>query len=261
MRTRADLLLVARGLFESRAKARAAIEAGGVSADGRIVAKAAELVADDAVLAATPAHPWVGRGALKLAHALALWPIGVEGRVVLDVGASTGGFTQVCLAAGAARVYAIDVGRGQLHSSLVGDPRVVSLEGRDARTLTAADVRDPPTLVVCDVSFIGLAKALPAALALAAGGADLVALVKPQFEVGPERVGKGGLVRDEAARREALDAANAFLAASGWTVQAAADSPIEGGDGNREYLVWAQKPPVRNPNRDEGDSRDRSATW
>jgi len=240
-RTRADLLLVARGLFESRAKARAAIEAGGVSADGRIVAKASELVADDAALAATPAHPWVGRGALKLEHALGLWLIHLEGRVVLDVGASTGGFTEVCLAAGAARVYAVDVGRGQLHHSLADDPRVISLEGRDARTLTAAELPEPPGMVVCDVSFIGLAKALPAALALAAEGADLIALVKPQFEVGPEGVGKGGLVKDEAARYEALAGVQAFLAQSGWAVQATADSPIEGGDGNREYLVWAQK--------------------
>src|SRR5882757_4420063 len=138
MRTRADLLLVARGLFESRAKARAAIEAGGVLADGRAVAKASELLADDAVLDATPAHPWVGRGALKLEHALSVWPIVIEGRVVLDVGASTGGFTEVCLAAGARRVYAVDVGRGQLHASLADDPRVVSLEALDARALTAA---------------------------------------------------------------------------------------------------------------------------
>jgi 23S rRNA (cytidine1920-2'-O)/16S rRNA (cytidine1409-2'-O)-methyltransferase len=232
---------VARGLFESRAKARAAIEAGGVLAGGRPVLKAAELLAPDAVLDATPAHPWVGRGALKLEHALALWPIAVAGRVVLDVGASTGGFTEVCLAAGARRVYAVDVGRGQLHESLGDDPRVVPLEGLDARSLTAREVPEPPQLVVCDVSFIGLAKALPAALALAAAGADLVALVKPQFEVGPERVGKGGLVRDPAARAEALAEVAAFLEAAGWRVQATADSPVEGGDGAREHLLWAVK--------------------
>jgi 23S rRNA (cytidine1920-2'-O)/16S rRNA (cytidine1409-2'-O)-methyltransferase len=241
MRTRADLLLVARGLFESRAKARAAIEAGGVTADGRLVAKASEMLADDAVVEATPAHPWVGRGALKLEHALTLWPVPVEGRVVLDVGASTGGFTEVCLAAGARRVYAVDVGRGQLHPSLADDPRVAALEGLDARRLTAAEIPEPPELVVCDVSFIGLAKALPAALDLAAEAADLIALVKPQFEVGPRRVGKGGLVKDEAARAEALAGAKAFLEATGWAVQATADSPVEGGDGNREYLLWARK--------------------
>lgn len=241
MKTRADLLLVARGLFESRAKARAAIEAGGVTADGRPVSKASELIAGDATIVAEAAHPWVGRGALKLAHALALWPIDAAGRVVLDVGASTGGFTEVCLAAGGRRVYAVDVGRGQLHPTLAGDPRVVALEGRDARALTAAEVPEPPQLVVCDVSFIGLAKALPAALALAADGADLVALVKPQFEVGPERVGKGGVVKDEAARAEALAGVVAFVQASGWTVRATAGSPIEGGDGNREFLLWAVK--------------------
>ena len=241
-RTRADVLLVARGLAESRAKARAAIEAGSVTADGRAVLKAAELVTDDAVLAATPAHPWVGRGALKLQHALTTWPIEVAGRVVLDVGASTGGFTQVCLAAGARRVFAVDVGRGQLHASLAVDPRVVSLETLDARRLTPAQVPQAPDLVVCDVSFIGLAKALPAALNLAAPGADLIALVKPQFEVGPDRVGKGGVVRDEVARSEALAAVGGFVVSAGWTVMAIADSPIKGGDGNREYLLWARKP-------------------
>jgi 23S rRNA (cytidine1920-2'-O)/16S rRNA (cytidine1409-2'-O)-methyltransferase len=210
-------------------------------ANGRPVLKAAELLADDAVIDATPAHPWVGRGALKLEHALSVWPIAAEGRVVLDVGASTGGFTEVCLAAGARRVYAVDVGRGQLHASLRDDPRVVSLEGLDVRSLTAAELSETPQLVVCDVSFIGLAKALPQALALAARGADLVTLVKPQFEVGPERVGKGGLVKDPVARAEALAGVEAFLAASGWSVRASTDSPVAGGDGNREYLLWAQK--------------------
>ena len=241
MKTRADLLLVARGLFESRAKARAAIEAGGVLADGRPVRKASDLVADDAAIKAVPAHPWVGRGALKLEHALITWPIAVEGRVVLDLGASTGGFTEVCLAAGARRVYAVDVGRGQLHASLADEPRIVGLEGVDARNLSVADIPEAPQLVVCDVSFIGLAKALPAALGLAAQGADLVVLVKPQFEVGRERVGKGGLVKDDAARAEALEAVQVFLTAAGWSVQATTDSPIDGGDGNREYLLWARK--------------------
>ena len=241
MKTRADLLLVERGLFESRAKARAAIEAGGVTADGRVVAKAAELLAADAVIEAAPGHPWVGRGALKLVHALDLWPVAVEGRVVLDVGASTGGFTEVCLARGAARVYAVDVGRGQLHARLAADPRVVSLEATDARDLTPALVPEPPGLIVTDVSFISLIKALPAALALAAPGADLVALVKPQFEVGPAKVGKGGLVTDAGARAQALADACAFLEASGWTVRETAESPIAGGDGNREFLAWAHK--------------------
>lgn len=230
-----------RGLFESRAKARAAIEAGGVSADGRPVAKASEMIDEVAAIVAEPAHPWVGRGALKLAHALTLWPVPVAGRVALDVGASTGGFTEVCLAHGAARVYALDVGRGQLHPKLVGDPRVVSLEGRDARALTADLIGEAPGLIVTDVSFIGLAKALPAALALAAPGADLVALVKPQFEVGPERIGKGGVVKDPAARAAALDGVRGFLETTGWRVQETTESPIAGGDGNLEYLLWAKK--------------------
>lgn len=196
-------------------------------------------------LEAVAAHPWVGRGALKLDHALAVWPVPVEGRIVLDVGASTGGFTEVCLARGARRVYAVDVGREQLHAKLRGDPRVTNLEATDARRLTPALTPERPDLVVTDVSFIGLAKALPAALALAGHGADLVALVKPQFEVGPERVGKGGLVTDPQAQAEALENVRAFLDASGWDVQAATDSPIPGGDGNREFLLWAKKRAAR----------------
>lgn len=245
-RKRADLLLVERGLFESRAKARAAIEAGGVTVAGRVVEKAAELLDETAEITAQPAHPWVGRGALKLAHALAVWPVAVEGRVVLDVGASTGGFTEVCLEKGAARVYAVDVGRGQLHPKVAGDPRVVDLSGLDARDLGAAVIPEPPGLIVSDVSFIGLAKALPAALALAEPGADLICLVKPQFEVGREHVGKGGVVKDDEARQRALSEVAAFLEASGWAVQGQSESPVTGGDGNVEYLLWAtKKPPAR----------------
>jgi 23S rRNA (cytidine1920-2'-O)/16S rRNA (cytidine1409-2'-O)-methyltransferase len=212
-----------------------------VTADGRVVAKASEMLAHDAVIEAAPAHPWVGRGALKLAHALELWPVDVAGRIVLDVGASTGGFTEVCLARGAARVYAVDVGRGQLHPKLAGDIRVVSLEATDARDLTAALVPEAPGLIVTDVSFIGLGKALPAALSLARPDADLIALVKPQFEVGPERVGRGGVVADVQARSDALAAVMAFVDASGWRVRETADSPIAGGDGNREFLLWAKR--------------------
>ena len=240
-RKRADVLLVERGLFESRAKARAAIEAGGVTADGRVVAKAAELLDDVSDIVAAAAYPWVGRGALKLVHALETWPIPVAGRVVLDVGASTGGFTEVALSRGAARVYAVDVGHGQLHPRLAADPRVVSLEGLDARSLTTELIPEPPELIVTDVSFIGLAKALPAALALGQPDADLMALVKPQFEVGPERVGKGGMVKDEAVRAEALASVGSFLEQAGWPVQATAQSPIAGGDGNLEWLLWARK--------------------
>jgi 23S rRNA (cytidine1920-2'-O)/16S rRNA (cytidine1409-2'-O)-methyltransferase len=242
-KVRADLLLVAKGLVESRAKARAAIEAGGVTADGRPVAKASELLDEAAELVGQAAHPWVGRGALKLIHALDLWPVMVAGRVVLDVGASTGGFTEVCLERGATRVYAVDVGRGQLHPKLAADPRVVVLEGTDARGLDATLVPEPPDLLVCDASFIGLAKVLPAALALARADADLIVLVKPQFEVGPGVVGKGGVVRDPAARAEVLAGVAAFLEAAGWPVLAHADSPIAGGDGNQEFLLHARKRP------------------
>lgn len=238
---RIDLLLVRRGLFDSRARAQAAIAAGLVTADGQVATRFSQEVDEDAVLAAEPAHPWVGRGGVKLDHALSLWPVPVEGRVVLDVGASTGGFTQVCLSRGAARVYAVDVGRGQLHPSLAADPRVVDCSGVDARSLTSETVSEPPGLIVTDVSFISLAKALPPALALARPGADLVALVKPQFEVGRDHVGKGGIVKDEAARSSALDAVVAWLERAGWPVQATADSPIAGGDGNREFLLWARK--------------------
>ncbi|MGA0600803.1 TlyA family RNA methyltransferase [Caulobacter sp. KR2-114] len=240
-RRRLDLELARRGLFDSRAKARAAIEAGQVAVDGAVVTRPSEPVTEDAAIVARPAHPYVGRGALKLARALELWPIAMQGATVLDVGASTGGFTEVCLAAGAARVWAVDVGRGQLHASLAGDPRVVSLEATDARTLTRELIPEAVDVVVCDVSFIGLAKALPAALALARPGAALVALVKPQFEVGPARVGKGGVVRDAAARTQAVEAVKTFLETEGWNVLAVADSPILGGDGNQEVLLRAEK--------------------
>lgn len=213
-----------------------------MTADGRPVAKASELIEEAAVVEAVAAHPWVGRGALKLAHALDLWPVPVSGRVVLDVGASTGGFTEVCLSGGAARVYAVDVGRGQLHPRIAADSRVVAMEATDARDLTPALIPEPPGLIVTDVSFISLEKALAAALGLAAAGADLIALVKPQFEVGREHVGKGGLVTDAAARSRALEAVRAFVEGQGWRVGEVADSPILGGDGNREFLLWAVRP-------------------
>ncbi len=239
---RIDLLLVERGLFESRAKAQAAIQAGGVRVSGEVVAKPSEMVSDGAEISAQAAHPWVGRGALKLAHAMAHWLISPADKIVLDIGASTGGFTQVCLAGGAERVYAVDVGRGQLHAQVAADPRVINLEGMDARKLCSISVPDAIDLIVCDASFIGLEKALPAALRLAAPGGDLIALIKPQFEVGPARVGKGGLVKDEGARQDAQDGVRAFLEGAGWRVGAVIDSPIEGSDGNREYLVHARAP-------------------
>jgi len=241
LRIRLDQLLVARGLAESRARARAAIEAGGVTVDSEPAKAASQMVAEDAVLVFVDAHDFVSRAALKLDHALSLWPVAVEGRTVLDVGASTGGFAEVCLRRGAARVYAVDVGQGQLHPRLGADPRVTDLQKTDARHLTPDLVPEPPQLIVCDASFIGLAKVLPAALGLAAPGADLVSLVKPQFEM--ERradVGRGGVVRDPEARQAALDRVVAWLEGRGWRVQATAESPISGGDGNVEWLLWAR---------------------
>lgn len=239
---RIDQLLVARGVFDSRARARAAIEAGLVTADGRMIAKPSEKVAEDAVIEAEAAHRWVGRGALKLERALDLWPVPVKGRVVLDVGASTGGFTEVCLDRGAAQVFAVDVGTGQLHPTVAADPRVVNLEKTDARDLTPAIITEAPSLIVCDASFISLAKVLPAALDLAAPGADLITLVKPQFEAdGPKSVGKKGVVKDPEAHAAAVARVREWLVLSGWTVREVADSPITGGDGNVEFLLWAQK--------------------
>jgi len=240
-RKRIDQLLVERGVFDSRAKARAAVEAGLVVVAGKVIAKPAEAIDADAEIVAQAAHPWVGRGALKLVHALDLWPVGVEGRVAIDVGASTGGFTEVMLSRGAAKVFAVDVGRDQLHVRLKTDPRVVDLSGVDARALDVALIPTRPQLVVSDVSFISLTKALPAALGLAEPGADLVALIKPQFEAGREHIGKGGLVKDPEViarvEREIVD----FLEASGWSVRGLAESPITGGEGQVERLVWAQK--------------------
>ena len=238
---RIDHLLVARGLFDSRARAQAAIEAGLVKVGGVVVRKASEKVAETAEIDAQPAHRWVGRGALKLDHALTLWPVAVEGRTVLDVGASTGGFTEVCLARGAARVFAVDVGSGQMHPRLVADPRVVNLEQTDARDLTPALIPEPPHLIVCDASFIGLAKVLPAALSLAAPGADLVTLVKPQFEAAGPGGTKKGVVRDAAAQQAALTSVSDWLEGEGWTVEATVESPITGADGNVEFLLWARR--------------------
>jgi 23S rRNA (cytidine1920-2'-O)/16S rRNA (cytidine1409-2'-O)-methyltransferase len=241
VKTRLDQLLVARGLAESRARAKAAIEAGGVTVDGAPARAASQAVAGDAVVAYADAHHWVGRGALKLDHALTLWPVVVERRTVLDVGASTGGFTEVCLSRGAARVFAVDVGSGQLHARVAADARVVNLEQTDARDLTPALIPETPGLIVCDASFIGLAKVLPVALSLAAPGADLVTLVKPQFEATGPGGTKKGVVRDPAAQQAALAGVCDWLESEGWSVQATTESPITGGDGNVEFLLWASR--------------------
>ena len=243
MRTvRLDQLLVTRGLAESRAKAKAAIEAGGVTVNGAPAKAASQAVNDDAEIGYAAAHRWVGRGALKLERALDLWPVAVEGRVVLDVGASTGGFTEVCLDRGAARVFAVDVGYGQMHPKVAADPRVINLERTDARDLTPESIPDAPSLVVCDASFIGLSKVLPAALELAAPDADLITLVKPQFEgAGPKDAGKKGVIKDPEVHAAAVEGVRAWLESVGWTVRETAESPITGGDGNVEFLMWARR--------------------
>ena len=239
-RQRADRLLVERGLFPSRTKAQGAIAAGLVTANAAPVRKASEEIAVDAALSATPAHPYVSRGGLKLAAALDHFKFDPQGRICLDVGASTGGFTQVLLERGAKRVYAVDVGHGQLHESLRGRPEIVSSEQTDIRTLSAAQLNEPPDLVTVDVSFISLKLALPPALALAKPPAQLIALIKPQFEAGRAQA-KKGIVRDPAVHAAVCDDISAFVASLGWRVLGIIPSPIAGGDGNTEFLLGAAK--------------------
>jgi 23S rRNA (cytidine1920-2'-O)/16S rRNA (cytidine1409-2'-O)-methyltransferase len=240
---RADVFLVERGFAASRAEAQAAIEAGCVQADGATIAKPAQLLRESAQIDYTPAHAYVSRGALKLVAALDSFAISPEGLVCLDLGASTGGFTQVLLERGAAKVYALDVGHGQLHPKLANDPRVVSIEGANARDLRAEQIAEQPDLITIDVSFISLKLALGRALALAKSGTRLVALVKPQFEVGRERIGKGGIVKSAADRQAVCDDIRTWLAQDqGWIVEGVIESPIAGGDGNREFLIAARKP-------------------
>jgi 23S rRNA (cytidine1920-2'-O)/16S rRNA (cytidine1409-2'-O)-methyltransferase len=233
--------LVERGLVESRTRAQALILAGKVYSGERRIEKAGESIKDDASLEVRGQdHPWVSRGGLKLDHALREFPVDAGGAVCLDVGASTGGFTDVLLARGAARVYAVDVGHGQLAWKLRNDGRVVVLERTNARYLTATQVPEPVDIVVCDASFIGLETLLPAPLALAAPGARLVALIKPQFEVGKGQVGKGGVVRDPALHEAVRARIRAWLdGLDGWSVLAVTESPITGPDGNREFLIAA----------------------
>ncbi|TCK30476.1 23S rRNA (cytidine1920-2'-O)/16S rRNA (cytidine1409-2'-O)-methyltransferase [Ancylobacter aquaticus] len=239
-RDRADRVLVERGIFDSRARAQAAIEAGLVTADGKRVAKPSETIFATAAIEAREAYEWVSRAGLKLEAALDVAGLCVKGLEALDVGASTGGFTQVLLARGAVRVHAVDVGRGQLHERLRGDARVVSLEETDIRSLApgAVPVAD---IVTVDVSFISLQQILPALLPHQAAEARLVALVKPQFEVGRDKLSKGGIVKDEGARAEAVSRIEALLGELGWKVTHRLVSPILGGDGNEECLLVAAR--------------------
>jgi 23S rRNA (cytidine1920-2'-O)/16S rRNA (cytidine1409-2'-O)-methyltransferase len=243
-RVRADRLLVERGLFESRAKAQAAIAAGLVTADDQPVRRPSDALAPGAVLTAVPAHPYVSRGAVKLAAALDHFGRDPRydpcGRVCLDIGASTGGFTELLAARGARRVYAVDVGHDQLHPRLKGRPGILSLEGTDIRSLDPADLPEPPDFVVIDVSFIPLRLVIPAALRLVRPPAALIALIKPQFET-PRRAHRKGIVRDPQVHAAVCADLAALVADQGLAVAGIIPSPITGGDGNREFLIGASR--------------------
>jgi 23S rRNA (cytidine1920-2'-O)/16S rRNA (cytidine1409-2'-O)-methyltransferase len=240
-RARADQRLVDLGLAESRSRAQAFILAGKVFAGTRRIEKAGQPVADGVALEVRGQdHPWVSRGGLKLDHAIRHFGLSPTDRICLDIGASTGGFTDVLLAHGAARVHAVDVGHGQLAWKLRSDPRVTMHERVNARHLAAATIGEPVQVLVCDASFIGLATVLPAPLALCAPGAWAVALIKPQFEAGPEAVGKGGVVRDPAVHEAVCARVRAWWdALPGWRVLGITESPITGPEGNREFLIGA----------------------
>jgi len=241
-KVRADQLLVAQGLAESRTRAQALILAGNVFVGDRRVAKAGDMLADDAALSVKGRdHPWVSRGGIKLDHGLAHFGFDVSGSVALDVGSSTGGFTDVLLSRGVAKVYAVDVGTNQLAWKLRNDPRVMVHEQTNARELSAGTIPEAVDIIVCDASFIGLSKVLDSALGLAKPGAKLVALVKPQFEAGRDEVGKGGVVRDPAVHARVCDEAAAWVRSKGWTVCGIGRSPITGPEGNVEFLLGAVK--------------------
>jgi 23S rRNA (cytidine1920-2'-O)/16S rRNA (cytidine1409-2'-O)-methyltransferase len=241
-KVRVDQLLVSRSLADSRTRAQALIMAGAVFSGERKIAKAGELLGEDAPLEVRGKdHPWVSRGGIKLNHGLDHFGFDVTGAVALDVGSSTGGFTDVLLSRGAGKVYAVDVGTNQLAWKLRQDPRVIVHEQTNARSLERSIVVDPIEVVVCDASFISLAKVLPAALGLARPGARLVALVKPQFEAGREEVGKGGVVRDPEVHSRVCDEAAAWVASQGWAVLGVTPSPITGPEGNVEFLLGAVK--------------------
>jgi len=237
---RADRLLVARGLFESRARAQAAIAAGLVVADGATVKKASEEISETAVIEAAAEHPYVSRGGVKLAFALAHFALDVKDRVCLDVGASTGGFVEVLLQHGARLVYAVDVGSAQLHPRLRAEEKIVSLEGADIRTLDPTRLAQRPDFASVDVSFISLKLVVPAMEKLLQQRASLLALIKPQFEAGRADI-KKGIVRDRAIHAAICADIEAFLSARGWRVRGIVPSPILGGDGNREFFVEAQR--------------------
>ena len=239
---RADIFLVEQGYAKSRSEAQAAIKAGLVRVGGALLSKPSQHIVAGTRIEYQKSHPFVSRGGIKLAAAMDHFGLSPQGRVCLDLGASTGGFTQVLLERGATRVYALDVGSGQMDAGLACDPRVTLREGVNARDLKPADLPEPVTALTADVSFISLKLALPPALSLAAPGAWGIVLIKPQFEAGRGAVGKGGIVRDATAREAALKSIADFVAAApGWHVQGAIESPLPGGDGNIEYFLAARK--------------------
>ena len=247
MKVRTDQMLVDRGLADSRAKAQALILAGLVFSGERKIDKAGQALAADAALEVRGKdHPWVSRGGIKLAHALDHFGWDVAGAVALDVGSSTGGFTDVLLSRGAAKVFAVDVGTNQLAWKLRQDPRVIVHEQTNARYLSADIVTEPVDIIVCDASFIALAKVLDTALDFARPGGRLIALVKPQFEAGREEIGKGGVVRDPAVHERVCEAAADWLRGRGWSVTGVTRSPITGPEGNVEFLIGASKPSLSN---------------
>jgi 23S rRNA (cytidine1920-2'-O)/16S rRNA (cytidine1409-2'-O)-methyltransferase len=241
-KARADQMLVERGLAESRTRAQALIMGGHVYSADRRIDKAGQMLAPDAPLEVKGRdHPWVSRGGIKLAHALDHFGVDVAGRVALDVGSSTGGFTDVLLSRGAVRVYAVDSGTNQLAWKLRTDPRVIVHEQTSARILTAGHIAEPIDVIVCDASFISLAKVLERPLSFAAPGAVLVALIKPQFEAGQAEVGKGGVVRDPAVHARVCAEVEAWVQAQGWHVEGITASPITGPEGNVEFLIAARR--------------------
>ncbi len=243
---RVDQLLVDRGLAESRSRAQAYIMAGNVYSGEQKIQKSGQQVKEDIALEVRgKEHPWVSRGGLKLVKGLEEFQIDVTGRIVIDVGASTGGFTNVCLEGGASKVYAVDVGHGQLAWKIRNDDRVVVLEKTNARYLTTEQILDVPDLIVCDASFIGLQTVLPASMALAQEGCILIALIKPQFEVGKGMVGKGGVVRDPELHKQVCDKIASWIQDDmpGWNVIGLTQSPIKGPEGNIEFLIGAKYEP------------------
>lgn len=239
-RKRADVVLVERGFFTSRARAQEAIAAGLVTVNGTVIRKASDTVPEEAVITAEQPHPYVSRGGVKLAAALDIFQIDPKGLVCLDIGASTGGFTEVLLKRDAAHVYAVDVGHGQMHPTVAADPRVTNLEGTDARSLTSDLIPQPIDLLVSDVSFISLKLVLPPVIPLLKPHAVMAVLVKPQFEAGRDHV-KKGIVRDAAVHRAVCEDMTAFVKSLGFEPMEIVPSPIEGGDGNREFLLGARR--------------------